>query len=74
MSFLFSKRLEAVGVCIKETERRKTNRSFFPRSWRGAMIEADQATDAPPSANEKEAAAAPAAPGNPAATDLKGQH
>ncbi|XP_060916975.1 endoplasmic reticulum mannosyl-oligosaccharide 1,2-alpha-mannosidase isoform X2 [Labrus mixtus] len=34
-------------------------------SWRGAMIEADQATEPPPSANEKEAAAPPA-PVNPA--------
>ncbi|KAM9841270.1 endoplasmic reticulum mannosyl-oligosaccharide 1,2-alpha-mannosidase [Aulostomus maculatus] len=33
-------------------------------SWRGAMIEADQATEALPSANEKEAAAPPA-PANP---------
>ncbi|XP_042365344.1 endoplasmic reticulum mannosyl-oligosaccharide 1,2-alpha-mannosidase [Plectropomus leopardus] len=31
-------------------------------SWRGAMIEADQATEPPPSANEKEAAAPPANP------------
>uniref|UniRef100_UPI0037E9AB3E endoplasmic reticulum mannosyl-oligosaccharide 1,2-alpha-mannosidase n=1 Tax=Semicossyphus pulcher TaxID=241346 RepID=UPI0037E9AB3E len=34
-------------------------------SWRGAMIEADQATEPPPSANEKEPAAPPA-PANPA--------
>ncbi|XP_070706993.1 endoplasmic reticulum mannosyl-oligosaccharide 1,2-alpha-mannosidase [Pempheris klunzingeri] len=34
-------------------------------SWRGAMIEADQATELPPSANEKEAAAPPANPANP---------
>ncbi|XP_069017550.1 endoplasmic reticulum mannosyl-oligosaccharide 1,2-alpha-mannosidase [Embiotoca jacksoni] len=34
-------------------------------SWRGAIIEADQATEPPPSANEKEAAAPPA-PANPA--------
>ncbi|CAN9504766.1 unnamed protein product [Ophioblennius macclurei] len=34
-------------------------------SWRGAMIEADQATEAPPSANTKEAAAPPAAATNP---------
>ncbi|KAM6975301.1 endoplasmic reticulum mannosyl-oligosaccharide 1,2-alpha-mannosidase isoform 3-T3 [Tautogolabrus adspersus] len=34
-------------------------------SWRGAMIEADQATEPPPSANDKEAAAPPA-PVNPA--------
>ncbi|KAG7240821.1 hypothetical protein INR49_023395 [Caranx melampygus] len=31
-------------------------------SWRGAMIEADQATEPPPSANEKEAAVPPANP------------
>ncbi|XP_017281026.1 endoplasmic reticulum mannosyl-oligosaccharide 1,2-alpha-mannosidase [Kryptolebias marmoratus] len=37
-------------------------------SWRGAMIEADQATEPPPSANGKEAAAPPAAPASPAAT------
>ncbi|CAK6965113.1 endoplasmic reticulum mannosyl-oligosaccharide 1%2C2-alpha-mannosidase isoform X1 [Scomber scombrus] len=36
-------------------------------SWRGAMIEADQATEPPPSTNEKEAAAPPA-PANPADT------
>nr|XP_020470805.1 endoplasmic reticulum mannosyl-oligosaccharide 1,2-alpha-mannosidase-like [Monopterus albus]XP_020470806.1 endoplasmic reticulum mannosyl-oligosaccharide 1,2-alpha-mannosidase-like [Monopterus albus]XP_020470807.1 endoplasmic reticulum mannosyl-oligosaccharide 1,2-alpha-mannosidase-like [Monopterus albus] len=36
-------------------------------SWRGAMIEADQATEPPPSADEKEAAA-PAGPANPADT------
>ncbi|XP_078126874.1 endoplasmic reticulum mannosyl-oligosaccharide 1,2-alpha-mannosidase isoform X1 [Sander vitreus] len=34
-------------------------------SWRGALIEADQATEPPPSNNEKEAAAPPA-PANPA--------
>ncbi|GLD75378.1 endoplasmic reticulum mannosyl-oligosaccharide 1,2-alpha-mannosidase-like protein, partial [Lates japonicus] len=33
-------------------------------SWRGAMIEADQATEPPPSANEKEAAVPPANPGD----------
>ncbi|XP_061590463.1 endoplasmic reticulum mannosyl-oligosaccharide 1,2-alpha-mannosidase [Cololabis saira] len=38
-------------------------------SWRGAMIEADQATEPPPSANAKEPAA-PAAPVKPAATAL----
>lgn len=43
-------------------------------SWRGAMIEADQATEPPPSANEKEAAVPPA-PANPAGTvPLEGQH
>ncbi|KAM7369297.1 hypothetical protein PAMP_013576 [Pampus punctatissimus] len=36
-------------------------------SWRGAMIEADQATEPPPSANEQEAAASPA-PANAADT------
>ncbi|XP_070845879.1 endoplasmic reticulum mannosyl-oligosaccharide 1,2-alpha-mannosidase [Chaetodon trifascialis] len=36
-------------------------------SWRGAMIEADQASEPPPSADEKEAVAAPA-PANPANT------
>ncbi|XP_035523851.1 endoplasmic reticulum mannosyl-oligosaccharide 1,2-alpha-mannosidase [Morone saxatilis] len=36
-------------------------------SWRGAMIEADQATEPPPSADEKEAAAPPV-PANPANT------
>ncbi|XP_026195471.1 endoplasmic reticulum mannosyl-oligosaccharide 1,2-alpha-mannosidase [Anabas testudineus] len=36
-------------------------------SWRGAMIEADQATEPPPSANEKEAAVPPA-PANAADT------
>ncbi|XP_054468619.1 endoplasmic reticulum mannosyl-oligosaccharide 1,2-alpha-mannosidase [Anoplopoma fimbria] len=36
-------------------------------SWRGAMIEADQATETPPSTNEREAAAPPA-PANPADT------
>ncbi|XP_029372403.1 endoplasmic reticulum mannosyl-oligosaccharide 1,2-alpha-mannosidase isoform X1 [Echeneis naucrates] len=33
-------------------------------SWRGAMIEPDQATELPPSANDKEAAALPAKPAN----------
>ncbi|KAM9338091.1 endoplasmic reticulum mannosyl-oligosaccharide 1,2-alpha-mannosidase [Symphorus nematophorus] len=33
-------------------------------SWRGAMIEADQATEPPPSADEKEAVAPPANPAN----------
>ncbi|XP_051267986.1 endoplasmic reticulum mannosyl-oligosaccharide 1,2-alpha-mannosidase isoform X3 [Dicentrarchus labrax] len=36
-------------------------------SWRGAMIEADQATEPPPSADEKEAAV-PRVPANPANT------
>ncbi|XP_037547667.1 endoplasmic reticulum mannosyl-oligosaccharide 1,2-alpha-mannosidase [Nematolebias whitei] len=36
-------------------------------SWRGAMIEADQATEPPPSAREKEAATPPAATGRPEA-------
>ncbi|XP_076614682.1 endoplasmic reticulum mannosyl-oligosaccharide 1,2-alpha-mannosidase [Chaetodon auriga] len=36
-------------------------------SWRGAMIEADQASEAPPSADEKDAVAPPA-PVNPANT------
>lgn len=45
---------------------------FLLYSWRGAMIEADQATEPPPSANEKEAAGPPA---NPADTvPLEGQY
>lgn len=46
---------------------------FYSCSWRGAMIEADQATEAPPSADDKEAA--PPAPANPANTvPLEGQY
>lgn len=42
--------------------------SFFspPHSWRGAIIEADQATEPPPSDDDKDAA--PPAPANPGKT------
>ncbi|XP_030598628.1 endoplasmic reticulum mannosyl-oligosaccharide 1,2-alpha-mannosidase [Archocentrus centrarchus] len=50
---------------VREEEGEEEEKQKKIVSWRGAMIEADQATEPPPSANEKEAAAPPAT-GNPA--------
>ncbi|XP_022046700.2 endoplasmic reticulum mannosyl-oligosaccharide 1,2-alpha-mannosidase isoform X1 [Acanthochromis polyacanthus] len=52
---------------VQEEEGEEEGKEKKIVSWRGAMIEADQATEPPPSANEKEAAAPPA-PVNPADT------
>uniref|UniRef100_A0A3P8TLN9 alpha-1,2-Mannosidase n=1 Tax=Amphiprion percula TaxID=161767 RepID=A0A3P8TLN9_AMPPE len=52
---------------VQEEEGEEEGKEKKIVSWRGAMIEADQATEPPPSANEKEAAA-PSAPVNPADT------
>ncbi|CAI5666389.1 endoplasmic reticulum mannosyl-oligosaccharide 1,2-alpha-mannosidase [Oreochromis niloticus] len=52
---------------VQEEEGEEEEKQKKIVSWRGAMIEADQATEPPPSANEKEAAAPPA-PANPADT------
>ncbi|XP_047426437.1 endoplasmic reticulum mannosyl-oligosaccharide 1,2-alpha-mannosidase isoform X1 [Mugil cephalus] len=59
---------------VQEDEGEQEGKEKKIVSWRGAMIEADQATEPPPSANEKEGAAPPA-PVNPADTvPLEGQH
>uniref|UniRef100_A0A8C5EAM4 alpha-1,2-Mannosidase n=1 Tax=Gouania willdenowi TaxID=441366 RepID=A0A8C5EAM4_GOUWI len=48
-----------LGVCIFHPVCLiNPNSFFFFSSWRGAMIEADQATEAPPSAHEKDVPAA----------------
>ncbi|XP_049460203.1 endoplasmic reticulum mannosyl-oligosaccharide 1,2-alpha-mannosidase [Epinephelus fuscoguttatus] len=47
---------------VQEEEGEEEDKDKKIVSWRGAMIEADQATEPPPSANVKEAAAAPANP------------
>uniref|UniRef100_A0A3Q2WME8 alpha-1,2-Mannosidase n=1 Tax=Haplochromis burtoni TaxID=8153 RepID=A0A3Q2WME8_HAPBU len=52
---------------VQEDEGEEEDKQKKIVSWRGAMIEADQATEPPPSANEKEAAVPPA-PANPAGT------
>ncbi|XP_047426438.1 endoplasmic reticulum mannosyl-oligosaccharide 1,2-alpha-mannosidase isoform X2 [Mugil cephalus] len=52
---------------VQEDEGEQEGKEKKIVSWRGAMIEADQATEPPPSANEKEGAAPPA-PVNPADT------
>ncbi|XP_008297215.1 endoplasmic reticulum mannosyl-oligosaccharide 1,2-alpha-mannosidase [Stegastes partitus] len=52
---------------VREEEGEEEGKEKKIVSWRGAMIEADQATEPPPSANEKEAAVPPAAV-NPADT------
>ncbi|XP_038124163.1 endoplasmic reticulum mannosyl-oligosaccharide 1,2-alpha-mannosidase [Cyprinodon tularosa] len=54
-------------VVLKEAGEEEEENEKKIVSWRGAMIEAEQATEPPPSANEKEAVE-PQAPANPAAT------
>ncbi|XP_034402869.1 endoplasmic reticulum mannosyl-oligosaccharide 1,2-alpha-mannosidase isoform X3 [Cyclopterus lumpus] len=56
-----------VQEVVREEEGEEEDKEKKIVSWRGAIIEADQATEPPPSTNEKEAAAPPA-PADPADT------
>ncbi|XP_068588533.1 endoplasmic reticulum mannosyl-oligosaccharide 1,2-alpha-mannosidase [Cebidichthys violaceus] len=56
-----------VQEVVREEEGEEEDKEKKIVSWRGAMIEADQATEPPPSNNEREAAAPPA-PADPADT------
>ncbi|KAK9532843.1 hypothetical protein VZT92_010208 [Zoarces viviparus] len=51
-----------VQEVVREDEGEDDDKEKKIVSWRGAMIEADQATEPPPSASEREAAAPPADP------------
>ncbi|XP_034752387.1 endoplasmic reticulum mannosyl-oligosaccharide 1,2-alpha-mannosidase isoform X2 [Etheostoma cragini] len=58
-------RKKQVQEVVQDEEGEEVDKEKKIVSWRGALIEADQATEPPPSTNEKEAAAPPANPADP---------